>query len=1028
MRVSALASLSLLLVALAGCDTPPKSAYVALQDSHAGAVPAGKNTAGEACRRLDLGGGAADIYCGEWERPSARIRQGGAAAGASLASLAAGDGEAAPWRHEIDSRFACAEPRPTTILGGSSAELLDCRYRNGGFPQLALVADVGGKIWFADTIDAAFQVTQNSIGQLAGVRAEASAPSDEPLDPKLASRLAARSFAAGDIQAYQTLMREAADANRQGDTVGAEKLYRNVLALQEKVLGKDSPDLANATMSLGLQLSNQGRFGEADAAFKRAEQLIGPSNGDPTTPPKGSNPTSRARLLQYRALDADNRGVPSEALPLLDQSEKAYRVYAQEALDSSPSSGEMVVETMQNSSIEALFGVIDVKRNRAWTYRLLGKLPESEAEARAAADLAAAKLPPTRSHWRERETAYVSRTRGLTLAQQGQTDRAIISLDNADRDFTRVYRATRPQAETKLRLAAQLINDHRPDEALENCHQALDILARRKDGVDAELMAPCLEAYALTAGGVNGQDRLAEMFEAAQQVRSTLTNQQIQQAARRMSENTRDPRAAELIRKREEADKKLDALERQRLLATQGANGGSGPTLDAAAMAKLDQDIDAAAKQSAALEDELQAASPSYNQLVPKVVSAKDLMAALHPGEAFVDIVLSEKAGWTFLLRDGKISIGRVEGGSARAADLVQRIRHTLEPDDAGRVPGFDVAASQELFKMVLGPVADGFKGASTLTISPAGPLLSLPFEVLLTGPASRKDYAGAPWLVKQYAIAHVPEPGNFLALRKLAGTSRAPQPWFGFGDAANVSLAQAQASFPSARCGDAAQELAGLPVLSDALDELNASRAVFHAAASDQMTGPAFTAEAVTKLPLKQYRVLHFAAHGLLPTDLACQSQPAIVTSAPRGAADANGALLSSSQIEKLDLDAELIILSACNSGGPGGKTAGESLSGMARSFFAANARALMVSHWSLSSQAATTLVPATLQLMRDKPELGVAGALRDAQLAWLNAFQGAPTHPHFWAALAIFGDGGGGPKAAAKSMTDVGAVSHPG
>jgi len=187
---------------------------------------------------------------------------------------------------------------------------------------------------------------------------------------------------------------------------------------------------------------------------------------------------------------------------------------------------------LDTSAVEAVFGVVDVKRNRAWALRQLGRLQDSDAEAQSAEELASAKLPSTMSHWRERETAFVYRTRGLTLAEKGQAGSAIGQFTDADRDFTLVYRSTRPQAETKLRIAAELLQANQPEEALTNCREAIEILSRRKDGVDAKLMGPCLDAYAATSSGPDGQGRLAEMFEAAQQVRSSQTNQQIQQAAR----------------------------------------------------------------------------------------------------------------------------------------------------------------------------------------------------------------------------------------------------------------------------------------------------------------------------------------------------------------------------------------------------------------------------------------------------------------------------------------------------------------
>lgn len=342
-----------------------------------------------------------------------------------------------------------------------------------------------------------------------------------------------------------------------------------------------------------------------------------------------------------------------------------------------------------------------------------------------------------------------------------------------------------------------------------------------------------------------------------------------------------------------------------------GEAGAAPP--DPAVLAKLDKDIDAARRDAATLEETLQAASPSYNQLVPKVVAAEEIMKALRPGEAFVATVLSAESGWTFLLYDGRVSVGRIDGGSVRVAKLVKRLRHTLEVQDYGGrlgVPGFDMTASYELYRAVLGPVEVGLRGATALTVAPAGPLLSLPFAVLLTQPTKGHDYVRAPWLIRRYAITHVPEPGNFLALRKLAGTSHATKPWFGFGAAENVTLAQAQASFPHASCGGAAEGLAGLPVLGGTPAELAATRAVLNVGPESQQTGAAFTADGVAKLPLSQYGILHFAAHGLLPSDLACQSEPAIVTSAPAGAPDASGALLTAARIERLELDAELVIL----------------------------------------------------------------------------------------------------------------------
>ena len=180
----------------------------------------------------------------------------------------------------------------------------------------------------------------------------------------------------------------------------------------------------------------------------------------------------------------------------------------------------------------------------------------------------------------------------------------------------------------------------------------------------------------------------------------------------------------------------------------------------------------------------------------------------------------------------------------------------------------------------------------------------------------------------------------------------------------------------------DSARLFAALPILPFAKRELDAARALLGGAPSDELLDAAFTAEAVRHVALKNYRILHFATHVLLPAELRCQNEPAIVTSAPAHARDALGALLTAGAVTGLDLDANAVILSACNTGGPGSSTGGESLSGFARAFFFAGARSLLVTHWSISDQTSAFLVADTLRRLAAGQDGGLAGALQAAQL----------------------------------------------
>jgi len=173
----------------------------------------------------------------------------------------------------------------------------------------------------------------------------------------------------------------------------------------------------------------------------------------------------------------------------------------------------------------------------------------------------------------------------------------------------------------------------------------------------------------------------------------------------------------------------------------------------------------------------------------------------------------------------------------------------------------------------------------------------------------------------------------------------------------------------------------------------------------------------------LKNYRIIHFSTHALLPSTLDCQPQQIIVTSAPRGATTADGAMLLADDALGLDLDADAVILSACNSIGRGGKLAGESLSALARAFFYAGSRSLLATHWSLNDAAAEQLVAGLLQDYRNNAGDGLAQSLRAAQLALVASAgrDGMPAnlaHPFFWAPMALIGESGAPPPSARTAV----------
>ena len=1012
MRAPPLLLALLLSGVLAGCARPPATAYFGGSPEVAGSgVGLGTDTAGEACTQQTRGGadGGFDIFCGTWTQPSGHVQKGGAADAGSLTALAT----TGPWRASMDARFICADPIPTTVVSNAPAVAMQCVRKVGGWPQVAIVAAIDGTAYFGDGIEPTVSVVQRGIGVASG-RVQPSAAVALPrssADALFAARLAAQSFSAGDIGQYEQLVLAGTNANLVENFVAAEKAYRAAIALQEKALGRNDANLAVPLMLLALQVSDQGRYAEANSLFARAAPLA----------PHAADATAVGQLLQYQALHDVNQHKYADALALLRRSDAAYAaVLPKEALTPRPSprSPSQVLAASGSSTRSdplpkddivldpteqrALIGVIETRRYSAIALRALHRDRESDQAIASAVDLASA-----HGMRQPKLTARLYRTAAANAGAEGEVGDAIDGLTRSSAAFSQAYPGTRPLAATEMLHAAQLHKGGNDAAALDLCQLASQQLQNLKAGIEAEILDPCLEVYAARAMQNAGQRQvlLAEMFAAAQLAQGSITGQQIAEATARLGESSRDPRVGVAIRRQQDAATTLADLLRLRDLIAAGHGTNAPPDLTPLPdPADLEMKINAAQSDLADANAALQEASPNFGQLVQQVVPASDVFGALMPDEAFAMITLGADNGWVFVLHDGQVDAARTGTSAARMTELVRNVRASIEPT-TDTVPRFDTADAQTIYTDTLGRLEPALANTKSITVAPAGPLLSLPFAVLLTGPADPDKLAAAPWLLKRMDIAHVPAASNFVSLRKVAGTSRATQPWFGLGDFHPVTLAQAQRTFPGGTCADSAKLFAGLPPLPFARRELDAARALLGGSGNDEMLGPNFTAAAVQRTNLSNYRVLHFAAHALLPSELRCASEPAIVTSDPAGAPDASGALLTASEVLNLQLDADLVVLSACNSGGPGGSTGGESLSGLARSFFFAGARSMLVTHWSVNDQAAAFLVASTMkQLSAGK---GVAAAMRASQLSLLD--NAGTSHPFFWAPFAVIGESRG-------------------
>jgi len=194
-------------------------------------------------------------------------------------------------------------------------------------------------------------------------------------------------------------------------------------------------------------------------------------------------------------------------------------------------------------------------------------------------------------------------------------------------------------------------------------------------------------------------------------------------------------------------------------------------------------------------------------------------------------------------------------------------------------------------------------------------------------------------------------------------------------------------------------RELAPLP---DTADELRTIAKVLGAPPDALNLGKDASETRVKAAALREYRIIEFATHALVAGDLSGLAEPALVLTPPDVPTEADDGLLTASEIATLKLNADWVVLSACNTAA-GNAEGAEALSGLARAFFYAGARALLVSHWAVYSRAATELTTKTFAAMASTANLGRAEALRRSMLALIQ--DGKP--PGYWAPFVVVGEG---------------------
>ncbi len=737
----------------------------------------------------------------------------------------------------------------------------------------------------------------------------------------------------------------------QGRALEASGLQRRVLAIQEKAFGPDSPDVARSLTNLASSYGELGRKDEALPLYQRALDIMERKFGE------DSGPTALALGATARVLQDDGR----------------FEQAAQD-FDRALQIDERVLGPEHPQLVNDLRGIgyLDIKT---------GNYSDARKRFERALTIAQAKLGP------------------------GHHDTIATMINLASVDS---HEGKWPDALAMLRRASAAMNG-RPAVGNNNAQ------FKRFTELDTGLM----EAVWHVADGRPDAAASNEAFEAAQRAHETQAGAALAQMAARFGAG--NDAMASVVRRQQDLKAALDSLDK-RIATELGAPDGKR---NDALIANLHAESARAQRSFDETSAQIAREFPAYAELSsPAPLSIAQTQALLRPDEALVSYISMGDKSYVFAVSRESNVWRQIPLGATAIGDRVSKLRLGLfDPAPDATPKPFDLEASFDLYSAIIGPVESVIAGKPKLLVVPTGALTSLPFHVLVTrkpDPAVAPDdrYRRAAWLLNDKAITVLPSVASLRALRTFAKASRATKPFIGFGDpqlrhsggvdkrgpARNVQPYQ---SYYNGTQVDIDRLRTGLPALPETGVELREVAHDLGASDDDVKLGAAATVTTVKTLPLEQYRVIDFATHGLVAGEVSGLNEPALVLSLPDKPTAEDDGLLTASRIAKLDLDADWAVLSACNTAA-GDKPGAEGLSGLARAFFYAGARSLLVSHWPVESEAAVKLTTGAFAELAKNPQIGRAEALRRSMLARIAD----PSSPHnadpsSWAPFVLVGEG---------------------
>jgi CHAT domain-containing protein len=919
---------------------------------------------------------------------------------------------------ERADRATCEPERRSNVAGIGSIDVIECKLKDADVHYRAYELRRAGMIYAAQGLggyDSALVLGLRSLIVDQPVTGEISIATTGLGDPAAFARVQAGTLAPDKA------LEEAYRRNNAGSYAEAAEFFAAASSGSA-----DAPlSRSEALVNEALQKSNLGRYAEADALFSRAAAIV------------GSDPIVARRLRNYRAIHDLNQGEAKAALAELDKPLPKGVVALQNA-----AVGKLEIDSGLAQRLNA-----ESRMGQQLNSRTDELLPDEKA---AILDGQAMQLRGTALRLtgdREAARQALRRADGELLAVRGGKVASILWMRAqifGDLGAISEDSGAQPEAQRLYGQAVDLLESNYPGSAvLLNAKARLaGYLARRGQLSVAESMfsnivhsqadasnlppsfANVLRPYVdLLLKKTDDPKAAAEIFAATQlMVRPGLAQTQAV-LARELTGGTDE--ASRLFRQSVTLTRQV---ERARIELARLQDVAKPSPQEITRTRVLRATLDSSQKEQLTTQAAL-ADFPRFRAVSSDTIALADLQKILRPGEAYYRMTVAGENVYAIFVTPTSARAAKLAATAKQLDEQVAALRDTISTVENGKrvTYAFDVGLSHQLYAELFGPFAASVVPATHLIFEPDGAMLRLPPNLLVMDQASvdayqqrakasdeaAYDFRGISWLGRDRDISTAVNPRSFAQLRN-APPSSGRRAYLGLGEN-TPPAASAEGLVPAAVDRDCILPLSSWahPISAKELETAGTIMRKLDPAGVEIITGDRFTDSALAaRTDLAQYRILHFATHGVVTARAAkCAAQPALLTSF--GGSGSDG-LLTFKDIFDLRLDADLVILSACDTAGKASAAATQqaglgtggdvALDGLVRAFAGAGARLVVASHWPVPDDFNATQRLIT-GLFSAPPGTPTVTALRLSQRQLMD--DADTSHPFYWSAFAAVGDG---------------------